>query len=145
MTNKTSPSDTFAQGWSYCLAIFLENNTSRERRKGKPIDNNTHMHNQASKIKQVQFCHSVLSDSLRPHESQMPGLPVHHQLPKFTHTHSHRVSDAIQPSHPQSSPFPPAPMQYYVYAKLKLLIYLSPLLFPFGKNKFVLKVCESVS
>ena len=42
------------------------------------------MHNQASKIKQVQFCHSVLSDSLRPHESQMPGLPVHHQLPEFT-------------------------------------------------------------
>ena len=39
----------------------------------------------------------------------MPGLPVHHQLPKFTHTHSHRVSDAIQPSHPQSSPSSPAP------------------------------------
>ena len=33
-----------------------------------------------------------------------PGLPVHHQLPKFTQTHVHRVSDAIQPSHPPSSP-----------------------------------------
>ena len=38
-----------------------------------------------------------------------PGLPVHHQLPKFTPTHIHGVSDAIQPSHPLSSPFPPAP------------------------------------
>jgi len=34
----------------------------------------------------------------------MPGLPVHHQLPEFTQTHVHRVSDAIQPSHPLSSP-----------------------------------------
>ena len=38
-----------------------------------------------------------------------PGLPVHHQLPEFTHTHVHRVSDAIQPSHPLLSPSPPAP------------------------------------
>ena len=38
----------------------------------------------------------------------MPGLPVHHQLPEFTQTHVHRVSDAIQPSHPRSSPSPPA-------------------------------------
>ena len=34
----------------------------------------------------------------------MPGLPLHHQLPEFTHTHVHCVSDAIQPSHPLSSP-----------------------------------------
>ena len=37
-----------------------------------------------------------------------PGLPVHHQLPEYTQTHVHRVGDAIQPSHPLSSPFPPA-------------------------------------
>ena len=37
------------------------------------------------------------------------GLPVHHQLSEFTHTHVHQVSDAIQPSHPLSSPSPPAP------------------------------------
>ena len=54
----------------------------------------------------VQFSHSVMSDSLRPHESQHTGLPVHHQLPEFTQTHVHRVSDAIQPSHPLSSPSP---------------------------------------
>ena len=39
----------------------------------------------------------------------MPGLPVHHQLPEFTQTHVHQVSDAIQLSHPLSSPAPPAP------------------------------------
>ena len=38
-----------------------------------------------------------------------PGLPVHHQLPEFTQTHVHRVSDAIQPSHPPLSPSPLAP------------------------------------
>ena len=38
-----------------------------------------------------------------------PGLLVHHQLPEFTETHVHPVSDVIQPSHPLSSPSPPAP------------------------------------
>ena len=44
-----------------------------------------------------------------PMNRSTPGLPVHHQLPEFTQTHVHRVSDAIQPSHPLSSPSPPAP------------------------------------
>ena len=44
-----------------------------------------------------------------PRHCSMPGLPVHHQLPDFTQTHIHWVSDAIQPSHPLSSPSPPAP------------------------------------
>ena len=44
-----------------------------------------------------------------PMNRSMPGLPVHHQLPKSTQTHVHRVSDAIQPFHPLSSPSPPAP------------------------------------
>ena len=43
-----------------------------------------------------------------PMNRSMPGLPVHHHLPKFTQTHVHPVSDAIQPSHSLSSPFPPA-------------------------------------
>ena len=38
-----------------------------------------------------------------------PGLPVHHQLPKFTQTHVHQLGDALQPSHPLLSPSPPAP------------------------------------
>ena len=43
-----------------------------------------------------------------PMNLSTPGLPVHHQLPEFTQTHVHRVSDAIQPSHPLSSPSPPS-------------------------------------
>ena len=43
-----------------------------------------------------------------PMNRSTPGLPVHYQLPEFTQTHIHRVSDAIQPSHPLESPFPPA-------------------------------------
>ena len=42
-----------------------------------------------------------------PMNRSTPGLPVHHQLPEFTQTHVHWVSDAIQPSHPLSSPSPP--------------------------------------
>ena len=44
-----------------------------------------------------------------PMNRSTPGLPVHHQLPEFTQTHVHQVDDAIQPSHPLSSPSPPAP------------------------------------
>ena len=44
-----------------------------------------------------------------PMNRSMPGLPVHHHLPEFTQTHVHRVRDAIQPSHAQSSPSVPAP------------------------------------
>ena len=44
-----------------------------------------------------------------PMNHSTPGLPVHQQLPEFTQTHVHRASDAIQPSHPLSSPSPPAP------------------------------------
>ena len=54
----------------------------------------------------VQFS-SVAQSCLtlfNPMNPSTPGLPVHHQLPEFTQTHVHRVSDAIQPSHPLSSP-----------------------------------------
>ena len=44
-----------------------------------------------------------------PWACSLPGFSVHHQLPEFTQTHVHRVCDGIQPSHPLSSPSPPAP------------------------------------
>ena len=44
-----------------------------------------------------------------PMNRSTPGLPVHHQFLEFTQTYVHQVGDAIQPSHPLSSPFPPAP------------------------------------
>ena len=53
----------------------------------------------------TQLCPTLCN----PKNRSTPGLPVHHQLPEFTQTHVHRVSDAIQPSHPLSSPSPPSP------------------------------------
>ena len=44
-----------------------------------------------------------------PRNHSTPGLPAHYKLPEFTQTHAHRVDDAIQPSHPLSSPSPSAP------------------------------------
>ena len=43
-----------------------------------------------------------------PMDCSTPGFPIHHQLPELTQTHVHPVGDAIQPSHPLSSPSPPA-------------------------------------
>ena len=56
-----------------------------------------------------QFSHSVVSNSLRPRESQDARPTCPSTIPEFTQTHVHRVGDAIQPSHPLSSPSPPAP------------------------------------
>ena len=61
---------------------------------GKPLS----WYGQFSSV--TQLC-SALSD---PMDCSMPGVPVHHQLPEFTQTHVHWVGDAIQPSHPLSSP-----------------------------------------
>ena len=64
-----------------------------------------------------QFSRSVVSNSLWPYESKHARPPCHHQLPEFIQTHIHRVSDAIHPSHPLSSPSPPAPnpsQSYYM-------------------------------
>ena len=61
----------------------------------------------------VHFSRSVVSDSLQPRESQHTRPPCPSQLPESTQTHVHRVSDAIHPSHPLSSPSPaPNPSQH---------------------------------
>ena len=67
-------------------------------------------------VSAVQQSESVISSVAQlcltlcdPMNHSMPGLPVQHQLLEFTQTCIHRVSDAIQPSHPLSSPSPPAP------------------------------------
>ena len=60
----------------------------------------------------LQFSSVQSLSSIRlcnPMNRSTPGLPVHHHLPELTQTHVHRVRDAIQPSHPRSSSFPPAP------------------------------------
>ena len=69
---------------------------------------------------EMHVSHTFFKDQIRsvaqscltlcdPMNRNTPGLPVHHQLLEFTQTHVHRVSDAIHPSHPLSSPSPPAP------------------------------------
>ena len=78
-----------------------------------------------------------------------PGLPVHHQLLEFTQTHVHRVSDAIQPSHPLLSPSPPAPNpsqhQSILYTVDPLNPFHLPLhLFPFGNRYSVLCISMCV-
>ena len=70
-------------------------------RKGKCI-----LHNSSVRFSLVAQSCLTLCD---PMNLSTPGLPVHHQLSEFTQTHVHRVNDAIQPSHPLSSPSPPAP------------------------------------
>ena len=52
----------------------------------------------------VQFSHLSCPTLCDTMGCSMPGLPVHHQFPEFTQTHAHWVSDALQPSHPLSSP-----------------------------------------
>ena len=71
----------------------------------KEISPKFHWKDWSDQIRSVaQSCPTICD----PMNLSMPGLPVHHQLPEFTQTHVHRVSDAIQPSHPLSSPSPPA-------------------------------------
>ena len=70
-----------------------------------------------------------------PMNRSMPGLPVPHQLPEFTQTHVHWVSDALQPSHPLSSPSPPAsnPSQHqglFQWVSSLSVVYLFPYKFP---------------
>ena len=87
---------------TYNLAVVIRNLPGL---KEEPVDYI------ALKFSSVQFS-SVAQSCLTlgdPMNHHTPGLPVHHQLPEFTQTHVHRVSDAIQTSHPLSSPFPPAP------------------------------------
>ena len=63
------------------------------------------LYRESVKVSAAQSCPTLCN----PMNHSTLGLPVHYQLPEFTQTHIHQVGDAIQPSHPLSSPFPPAP------------------------------------
>ena len=84
------------------LKSLLQNHSSKHQFFGtqSSLWSNSHI-----RISSVAQSYPTLCD---PVNHSMPGLPVHHQLPKSTQTHVHCVSDAIQPSHPLSSPSPPA-------------------------------------
>ena len=75
------------------------------RRNGVAIMINKRVRNAVQFSSVTQSC-PTLRD---PMNCSTPGLPIHHHLSEFTQTHVHWVGDAIQPSHPLSSPSPPAP------------------------------------
>ena len=79
------------------------------RRGNRSLSSRTHWGLLSSASVQFSSVAQLCPTLCDPMNHSMPGLPVHHQLPEFTQTHSHRVSDAIQPSHPLLSPSPPAP------------------------------------
>ena len=83
--------------------LIFENETLNQKQKLQGMRQNDPSQSvQFSAV--AQLC-LTLCDSM---DCSTAGLPVHYQLPEITHTHVHRVGDAIQPSHPLSSPSPPA-------------------------------------
>ena len=77
----------------------------------------------------VQFSLSVVSDSSRLRDCSTPGFPVLHHLPELAQTHVHWVSDAIQLSHPLSSPSPPA-------FNLSIRVFLNESALPIRRSKY---------
>ena len=98
--NQTRLSDYRANG---NLAPFCRRK-SKERKK-KDYIGTVRVREEVQFSSVAQSCPTLCN----PMNRSTPGLPIYHQLPEFTQTHVHRVSDAIQPSHPLSSPSPPAP------------------------------------
>ena len=93
----------WSRKWHPLQYICLENSTDRGAWWAT-----VHGATESWTFSSVQFSHSVVS-YCDPMNCSTPGFPVHHHFPEFTQTHVHRVGDAIQLSHPLSSPFPPAP------------------------------------
>ena len=95
---------------SMCLALYCRALNTKSAQGFHTISLGRVLNPSASMNSAVQFSSvTQLCPTLcYPMNHSTPGLPVHHQLPEFTQTYVHRVSDAIQPSHPLSSPSTPA-------------------------------------
>ena len=91
-------SSTLGVLWKTSTTMYFHGNWSEESSKVLRISATLYCSVQS--LSRVWLCD--------PMECSTPGLPVHHQLPELTQTHVHWVGDAIQPSHPLSSPSPPA-------------------------------------
>ena len=95
-----------------CLLVFMSwvfKNNLKESKVVFPVVMYGYESWTIKKFSSVQFSSVAQScpTLCNPMNCSTPGLPVHHQLPEFTQTHVHWVSDAIQPSHPLLSPSPP--------------------------------------
>ena len=89
------------------MGTVKERSNKERNRKGiREAEDRTIQKRSSDQIRSITQSCPTLCD---PMNRSTPGLPVHHQLPEFTQTHVHRVGDAIQLSHPLSSPSPPAP------------------------------------
>ena len=88
---------TDCKGWAFTLQTYYRRSVEKWIVSGIFIYHNSVLSSVA------QSCPTLCN----PMSRSTPGLPVHHQLPESTQTHVHWVGDAIQPSHPLSSPFPP--------------------------------------
>ena len=101
------PYKVLSSEW-HSLQIYSQNVVVGEKGLGSVCSN---AGGSAHWVSSVQFSHSVVSDSLRPHGLQHARLPITNSITnfEFTQTHVYWVSNAIQPSYPLSSPSPPAP------------------------------------
>ena len=94
-----------------CLLLYVQLKDANVISEALPFRNLQHKKH-IWKMALVQFSSVQFSQSCPtlcdPMNCSTPGLPVHHQLPELTQTHVHRVGNVIQPSHPLSSPSPPA-------------------------------------
>ena len=94
----------------YSNDVFPQHELSREN--GEPTEEDTGRtvrRKNGLNYDQIRSVAQSCPTLCDPMNRSTPGLPVYHQLLEFTQTHDHQVSDAIQPSHPLSSPSPPAP------------------------------------
>ena len=96
------PCATWFHGSSHCVGLCIR---QCQRGKCNPYYQNL-THPSVSQFSSVAQSCPTLCDPMNP---STPGLPVHHKLPESTQTHAHWVSETMQPSHPLSSPSPPAP------------------------------------
>ena len=98
------PSEAGGGWWSLTITAWsdISHCGSRWEEHEWNKDNSTSLLQRFSSV--TQSCPTICN----PMDCSIPGLLVHHQLPGFAQTHAHWVSDAIQPSHPLSSPSPPA-------------------------------------
>ena len=106
ITHRSISSPSFTQMSTLILVCFYAQTCSYICSNLDTLKSNPRTLIRSNQIRSVTQSCPTLCD---PMNRSTPGLHVHHQLPEFTQTHVHRVSDAIHPSHPLSSPSPPAP------------------------------------